>query len=77
MKALSAEEKAPFEKKSAEDKAAKIAHREKEQAETPAVEADVEAEVTSTPATPPSAPDTHNAASLKAAAEAFGELEVG
>ena len=74
-KALSAEEKAPFEKKSAEDKAAKIAAWEKEQAETPAVEADVEAEVTSTPATPPSAPDTHNAASLKAAAKLLESLK--
>ena len=74
-KALSAEEKAPFEKKSAEDKAAKIAAWEKEQAETPVVEADVEAEVTSTPATPPSAPDTHNAASLKAAAKLLESLK--
>ena len=74
-RALSAEEKAPFEKKSAEDKAAKIAAWEKEQAETPAVEADVEAEVTSTPATPPSAPDTHNAASLKAAAKLLESLK--
>ena len=73
--ALSAEEKAPFEKKSAEDKAAKIAAWEKEQAETPAVEADVEAEVTSTAATPPSAPDTHNAASLKAAAKLLESLK--
>ena len=74
-KALSAEEKVPFEKKSAEDKAAKIAAWEKEQAETPAVEAGVEAEVTSTPATPPSAPDTHNAASLKAAAKLLESLK--
>ncbi|MBV33271.1 MAG: hypothetical protein CMK36_07560 [Porticoccaceae bacterium] len=82
-KALSAEDKAPFEKQSAADKAAKIAAWEKEQAETPAettvetpaVAAAVEAEVTSTPATPPSAPDTHNAASLKAAAKLLESLK--